>query len=217
MPVKRYDGTNWVTVAGEGIQGPAGADGTAPLTTKGQLLTRNSSAVTALGVGSDGTILTADSAEATGLKWSAPAGGYVGCSVYKSAGQAISSGSNTLQTFDLELFDTDAFHSTTTNTSRLTVPTGQAGKYLIVAHSGLGQAVQSPSPYWVWIEKNGSNIGYNTAIMTTSGMANRNGIVTVADLAVGDYIQMYVYYSDSSTGQETPSGVGGTFLSISKL
>ena len=68
MPVKRYDGTNWVTVAGDGIQGPAGADGTAPLSTKGQLLTRNSSAVTALSVGTNNQVLTADSAEDTGLK-----------------------------------------------------------------------------------------------------------------------------------------------------
>lgn len=77
MPVKRYNGTDWVTVAGDGIQGPAGADGTAPLSTKGQLLTRNSSAVTALTVGANGTVLTADSAEATGLKWATPIGGKV--------------------------------------------------------------------------------------------------------------------------------------------
>ena len=75
MPVKRYDGTDWVTVAGDGIQGPAGADGTAPLSTKGQLLTRNASAVTALNVGANGTVLTADSAEATGVKWATPVSG----------------------------------------------------------------------------------------------------------------------------------------------
>jgi hypothetical protein len=31
--------------------------------------------------------------------------------------------------FDNELFDTDGFHSTSTNNGRLTVPTGKAGKY----------------------------------------------------------------------------------------
>lgn len=45
-------------------------------TTKGDLLAATSSAaVSRLGVGSNGTVLTADSAQATGLKWSAPAGG----------------------------------------------------------------------------------------------------------------------------------------------
>lgn len=45
------------------------ADPIATLTTKGDLLTRNSSALARLGVGSNGQVLTADSAQATGLKW----------------------------------------------------------------------------------------------------------------------------------------------------
>jgi microcystin-dependent protein len=47
---------------------------TSPLTTKGDLYTYSTSD-TRLGVGADGTTLVADSAEATGLKWAAPAGG----------------------------------------------------------------------------------------------------------------------------------------------
>ena len=46
--------------------------GAAPLTTKGDLLTY-SSAVARLGVGANGTVLMADSAETTGLKWAAVA------------------------------------------------------------------------------------------------------------------------------------------------
>ena len=45
-----------------------------PLTTKGDLFTF-STVDARLGVGANGTVLTADSAEATGLKWAAPAGG----------------------------------------------------------------------------------------------------------------------------------------------
>jgi hypothetical protein len=77
MPVKRYNGTDWVTVAGDGVQGPtgpAGASATTVVTTKGDLLTYSTTAAR-LGVGSNGTVLTADSAEATGVKWAAPAGG----------------------------------------------------------------------------------------------------------------------------------------------
>ena len=44
-----------------------------PLTTKGDLFTF-STVDARLGVGANGTVLTADSAEATGLKWVAPAG-----------------------------------------------------------------------------------------------------------------------------------------------
>ena len=45
-----------------------------PLTTKGDLFTFTT-VDARIGVGANGTILTADSAEATGLKWAAPAGG----------------------------------------------------------------------------------------------------------------------------------------------
>jgi hypothetical protein len=46
------------------------------MTTKGDLITENASAVlTRLGVGANNTVLTADSAETTGLKWATPAAG----------------------------------------------------------------------------------------------------------------------------------------------
>jgi len=50
------------------------AGGASPLTTKGDVYTFSTSDAR-LGVGANNTVLTADSAEATGLKWAAPAGG----------------------------------------------------------------------------------------------------------------------------------------------
>lgn len=77
MPVKKYDGTNWVTVAGDGAQGPtgpAGASATTVVTTKGDLLGYSTTAAR-LPVGTNNQVLTADSAEATGLKWATPTTG----------------------------------------------------------------------------------------------------------------------------------------------
>lgn len=62
--VEVYNGSAWVGLA---------ADQT-PLTTKGDLFTY-STTDTRLGVGANGTVLTANSATATGLEWAAPAGG----------------------------------------------------------------------------------------------------------------------------------------------
>ncbi len=55
-----------------GVHG-ATAPGSAVLTTKGDLLSRSSSAEVRLPVGTNGHVLTADSAETSGLKWAAPA------------------------------------------------------------------------------------------------------------------------------------------------
>jgi hypothetical protein len=71
MAVKRYNGTSWDTVAGLGTQGPTGATGASAstiVTTKGDVLTYDTTA-TRLAVGANNTVLTADSSTATGLKW----------------------------------------------------------------------------------------------------------------------------------------------------
>ena len=53
---------------------PPSGGGSSPLTTKGDLYTY-AAADARLPVGTDGYVLTADSAEATGLKWAAASGG----------------------------------------------------------------------------------------------------------------------------------------------
>jgi hypothetical protein len=61
--VLTYSGSVWVAVGGG-----------SPLTTKGDLYTF-STVDARLGVGANDTVLTADSSEATGLKWATPAAG----------------------------------------------------------------------------------------------------------------------------------------------
>ena len=64
------------------------AGAVSPLTTKGDLYTFGSSD-TRLAVGTNTHVLTADSAEATGLKWAAPAGGGANWSLLNSGGTAL--------------------------------------------------------------------------------------------------------------------------------
>lgn len=46
-------------------------DGLSPQTTKGDLVSRSTTTAVRVGVGSDGTVLTADSSQASGIKWAA--------------------------------------------------------------------------------------------------------------------------------------------------
>jgi hypothetical protein len=64
------------------------AGAVSPLTTKGDVYTFSTSDAR-LGVGANNTVLTADSAEATGLKWAAAAGGGANWTLLNSGGTAL--------------------------------------------------------------------------------------------------------------------------------
>lgn len=84
-----------------------------------------------------------------------------------------------------EDYDTDGFHDTSTNPSRLTVPDGLAGLYLVgysitvAASTGLVEA---------WVTKNGAG-----SYAPAQGPAGSGGVVRstsdIVPLAVGDYVQ----------------------------
>jgi hypothetical protein len=100
---------------------------------KGDLLVGTAAdTLAALTVGTNGHTLVADSAEATGLKWQAPASGstFAGTRLLQgSPHQSIPNNTYTSVTFGTETYDTNAYHSTVSNTSRITIPSGKAGYY----------------------------------------------------------------------------------------
>jgi hypothetical protein len=143
-----------------------------------------------LGVGSTGQVLTV----ASGVpSWATPVGGvtFVGASAYNNSGTAAASGTWTVMTFPSENYDTDSIHSTVTNTSRFTIPTGKSGKWLV--------------NFVATFEGNNSNCNVQTAIYKngTSVKLNRNGqqinsgerdlgVPAILDLVAGDYLEFFV-------------------------
>lgn len=90
-------------------------------------------AVQRLALGTNGQVLTVDTAVDGKIKWATPASSsptFVGCQLYRTTNQTISNSTQTNIAWDAEHEDSDGFHSNTTNNSRITIPTGKGGKYL---------------------------------------------------------------------------------------
>lgn len=130
------------------------------------------------------------------IKIAASGGGggtFVGARVYHSATQSITTTTQTYLAMNSEVFDTDGFHDNTTNNSRLTIPTGQAGKYVIYGQT-----------YWMNDSTSGTRVTalmlnrttrlLETAIIGSSGWHAYSLVSGPIALAEGDYIELRAYH-----------------------
>lgn len=171
-----------------------------PSTTLGDIEYRSSTANTntRLPIGSTGNILTVSGGVPV---WAAPASGsaFVGVAVTNANTFNVTSGTEMTVTFDSEFYDTDAFHSTSTNTDRLTVPSGKAGKYLVVFTSQWQANESSASVIkHIRIQKNGNIVGRTQVLGANSNTQQTYQTTAIVDLAVADYINVTVYTSSSN-------------------
>lgn len=167
---------------------------TNPMTTTGDTIYSSSGSTPArLGIGTTGQVLTVSGGLPTWSALPATTPTFVGVSLQGSAAYNMPGGTEYLVTWDTENFDTSAFHSTSTDTGRITIPTGKAGKYQInamlvwAANSGAGYRT-------MYLKKNGTtyaNGGQNVEPCTTG--ATVNVMSQVLDLAVGDYLTITGY------------------------
>jgi hypothetical protein len=145
-----YSGSAWVSIGGG-----------SPLTTKGDLYTYSTTDAR-LGVGTNGQVLQADSAEATGLKWATPA---AGGGMTSLATGSLSGATTTISAIsgsykNLQLILTDFYPSTGTalqftfnsiadySTVRIANATADGGidSYGIKAGSNIGAGLNDVAP-----------------------------------------------------------------------
>ncbi len=152
-------------------------------------------------IGSNGFVLTADSAETYGVKWAAAAASSgPAVSAYTSTAQTLTAATFTKIILNNELFDTDACFNTTNY--RFT-PT-KAGKYQITAISGWTGA---GTRMIAVIYKNGAAELYINDLTQSGFSATFNGSTLIDMNGSTDYLEYYFYSSG------TPTSVTGTAYS----
>lgn len=209
-----YSGSAWVAsgatgdiegvTAGTGISG-GGTSGTVTITNsmataidaKGDLIVgTGSDTFSKLTVGTNTYVLTADSAEATGLKWAAPSGGgstFVGAKSTRigSAAQSISNNTFTAVLWTADTYDTDSIHDTSSNTDRFTIPAGKGGKWAISA--SVLFAGSSSGERRIAIYKNGASATTDQRINGQGTGGLTASVNSVFNLVATDYLSVYVY------------------------
>lgn len=135
-----------------------------------------------------------DDATATGARNTL---GFPCARVYNSANISCTNGVHTYLTFNSERYDTDSFHSTSTNTDRLTIPV--AGVYRVTAHVRF--ASNATGSRALRLEVNGSTLialENSPAVAVGYGQTERT-ISTEYKFAANDYIRISAYQDSGST------------------
>ena len=210
-----YDGAAWVASgasgdiegvsAGIGISG-GGTSGTVTVTNsmataidaKGDLVAgTGADAFSRLGVGANNTVLTADSAEATGLKWATPSGssGPAFRAYRATTDQSFTASTWTKVQLNAESYDTDNCFDSTTN-YRFT-PT-KSGYYQV--NASLNQRRDGTAEMAQAVRKNGTAISQYFVVnnYTFAGAISAGGADLIYLNGTTDYLELYVFSGGTS-------------------
>jgi hypothetical protein len=155
----------------------------------------------------------------SGSAWVAVGGatGFVGVvATNNGTAQSYVSGGDNILNLPAETVDTDGYHSTSVNTSRITIPTGKGGKYAVNATARIGVAI--PNYNILSFYKNGSRLPSdgleNGQVSRTENGSNAsvlNGSIVVI-LAAGDYLEIGLQNSAASASYAVYAQFSAVYL-----
>lgn len=114
--------------------------------------------------------------------------------VFNASNFSAANASVVILTWDSEDWDSDAFHSTVSNTSRLTAPV--TGKYLILATLRASTGLPAGKLIAPSLHKNGNTpvaLGVAVVYSPVNGATPSAGLAALVSLAAGDYVELAVF------------------------
>lgn len=140
-------------------------------------------------------------------------GFFEGARVYNSANISIVDNTLVALTFDSESWDTNGYHSTVSNTSRLTAPV--AGKYLYIGNARF--ATNGTNDRYFAIRLNGTDYIDGTGFSpNTSAIRTFGSLSGIYSFAANDYIELLVY-QNSGGALNIEQGAGGPSLTMIRI
>jgi len=190
------DGVKWANEA------------TATLTTTGDLLYASAANTPArLAIGSTDQVLKVSG----GIPgWGAAGSSFVGAVVSGVGKSTISHDTLTTLTYSTDDIDTDNFHNTSTNTSRITIPSGKNGKYYVYS-AGFRMAFAADNDGYIQISKNGNpEINFYPGRNPTNGRPTHI-VFGILDLVATDYLEIKVYQASGGSLSVISGGKFGVY------
>ena len=137
-----------------------------------------------------------------GSAWQSLGLSFKGVAATQTSAQALATSTDVVVTFNAETFDTDAYHSTSSNTGRITIPAGLAGYYDF--YFTVGVAAQTNGRRMCSLRLNGTTKLFTVETSELGGAFPQPTLTStgIVNLAVGDYIEC-VYYQDSGSSLNT--------------
>ena len=171
------------------------------------------------GTGSTSTTYASLTANVSGILPAANGGvqTFSGARGLHSTTQSVGTSDDTILAWNAEQYDTDGYHDTSTNNSRMTIPSlsGSAAiSYVLIQANVFWQLLEDAEAYEMRIFQNGtSSSAYSRQV--GGGNASRSGSIVCSGAGVfsctaGDYFQ--VCLSTNATGSQIESSDNGSAL-----